>query len=64
MRFKENDTVRVVGEYENDIRAGDIGTVVMVFTVPTEAYEVEFLDENGYPIAQKAMLPANLELVE
>ncbi len=30
------------------VRLGDVGTVVFRFTSPREAYEVEFLDEEGY----------------
>jgi hypothetical protein len=32
---------------EDGLRAGDIGTVVDVFEIPTTAYEVEFVEADG-----------------
>jgi hypothetical protein len=48
---------------EEGLSAGDIGTVVHVFTQPCTAYEVEFSDERGRTTAQVALLPAQVEVV-
>ncbi|MDO4183373.1 MAG: DUF4926 domain-containing protein [Coriobacteriia bacterium] len=54
--FQENDVVAVKGDYpDRNISAGQVGTVICCFTVPDEAYEVEFADEEGRPIAQFAL---------
>lgn len=64
MKFKELDIVKVTKNCEKGIKIGDIGTVLIAFRSPYEAYEVEFLDENGYPKAQCTLLPDMLELVK
>ena len=46
------------------VKKGEIGAVLMVFEEPREAYEVEILDEEGNPKAQRTLLPDDLELVE
>jgi hypothetical protein len=63
MKFKEYDTVRVIKDCEEWIKKGEIGAVLMTFNQPNEAYEVEFVDEDGYPKAQRTFLPEELELV-
>jgi hypothetical protein len=62
MKFKEFDTVRLISNDEKEVKKGDIGAILMVFDKPNEAYEVEFLDENGYPKAQCTLYPDDLEL--
>ncbi|EAF0970882.1 DUF4926 domain-containing protein [Listeria monocytogenes] len=64
MKFQEYDIVRLLKNYENNVKKGDIGAVIMVFTEPNEAYEVEFLDEEGYHKAQCTILPDDLEKVQ
>ena len=44
--FKENDVVVVKYDHpDKQVVAGQIGTVICCFTVPNEAYEVEFVDD-------------------
>ena len=62
MKFKENDTVKVIKDCGNVVKRGDIGVVIMVFEKPNEAYEVEFIDKNGFTKAQNTFLPNELEL--
>ena len=64
MKFKECDTVKVKKDCIKGVNKGDIGTIVIVFDKPREAYEVEFLDEDGHTKAQCVFLPNELELVE
>ncbi|MBC2120123.1 DUF4926 domain-containing protein [Listeria marthii] len=64
MKFQEYDIVRILKHYENNVKKDDIGAVIMVFTEPNEAYEVEFLDEEGYYKAQCTILPDDLEKVK
>ena len=60
--FKENDVVIVKNDHpDKQVVAGQIGTVICCFTVPNEAYEVEFVDDSGSPVAQFALLPDELE---
>lgn len=48
MKFDLNDTVMVVKNYLNEgILKGELGAIVEVYTKPHEAYEVEFVDEDG-----------------
>ncbi|EUJ53503.1 hypothetical protein MCOL2_10905 [Listeria fleischmannii FSL S10-1203] len=43
------------------MKKGDIGAVVAVFDEPKEAYEVEFLDEDGSQKGKYTLLPNELE---
>ena len=64
MKFNEYDTVMIRRNYNEQVKKGDIGAVIMVFNNPSEAYEVEFLDENGFTKAQVTLLSEDLEKVE
>jgi hypothetical protein len=65
MKFVELDVVRLLNAHPQvNLKVGDLGTVVLVFTVPNEAYEVEFSDNEGGTIAQIALLPDELEKFE
>ncbi|MBF2345594.1 DUF4926 domain-containing protein [Listeria seeligeri] len=59
MKFQEYDIVRVLKNYKNNVKKGDVGAVVIVFTEP-----VEFLDEKGYHKAQYTLLPDDLDKVQ
>lgn len=60
--FKDSDVVVAKSDHpEQKILAGQVGTVVCCFTAPNEAYEVEFLGEDGKPVAQLTLLPDELE---
>ena len=41
----------------------EVGTVLLSFENPVEAYEVEFLDETGRQKAQCTLFPEDLQLV-
>jgi len=47
--------------WEKGVRKGDIGTIVISFTTPNEAYEVEFVNGDGITKAIFAILPDDLE---
>jgi hypothetical protein len=52
MKFNDCDCVRTCCDFsEQNIVKGEIGTVIIAFTKPNEAYEVEFDDGNGRPKA-------------
>ena len=61
MKFSEYDTVIILRDCKKDVKRGDIGTILMVFKEPTEAYEVEIVDEKGATKAQCTLLPDDLE---
>jgi hypothetical protein len=52
--------VPLIGFPEEGIREGQVGTVVHVFTDPSEAYLVEFANENGETIAMVTSEPRKL----
>lgn len=64
MKFKEYDVVRAVKDIaEANVKKGDVGTVLLCYTYPNEAYEVEFSDETvGYKDTF-AVLPEYIEKV-
>ena len=64
MKFKEYDTVKVLKNCDGGVIKGEYGVIIMAFEVPNEAYEVEFLNSNGYPKAQCTLLPNEIELVK
>lgn len=64
MKFNEFDTVVLLKDYPDEgLRKGDIGAVVMVHIEPNEAYEVEFVDEEGITKALIALLPNEIDKV-
>lgn len=64
MKFKECDAVRIMVDCGETVKKGEIGAVLMVFEEPQEAYEVEFLDDEGNTKAQYTLRPDDLELVK
>ncbi|MBM7408387.1 DUF4926 domain-containing protein [Methanococcus maripaludis] len=61
MKFSELDIVRTKKDIpEEGIRKGDIGAIIIAFTKPKEAYEVEFVDENNNS-KQHVFLPDEIE---
>ncbi len=64
MKFKEFDTVRVLKKCYPKIQIGDIGSIIMTFDKPCEAYEIEFVNENGEIKAQCVFLPNEIEIVK
>ena len=62
MRFNELETVKTLKDFpEEGIIKGDIGTIVMAFMIPNEAYEVEFVNSDGSTRAMFAIIPDDLE---
>lgn len=61
MRYALLDVVALAEDVPEDgLTAGMTGTVVDVYSTPTEAYEVEFCDPQGRTIALRAFLPDQL----
>lgn len=59
------DIVQLKKAFKNEgLPAGAEGTVVMCFSKPTEGYEVEFLDEEGYTKAVLTLAPGDFKLIE
>lgn len=58
------DIIKITKEYpQKDVFKGDTGTIIMSFEEPTEGYEVEFLDTEGYTKALLTLKPSEFELV-
>jgi hypothetical protein len=56
--LNEYDVVKLTRDLpELELKKGAKGTVLMVFTEPRLAYEVEFLDRKGRHLAELAVLP-------
>ena len=45
-----NDVIKVSKDIQENIRAGDVGTVVHIFGVTPPVYEIEFSDYQGRTI--------------
>lgn len=62
--FKINDVVVVAERGERSVpsKKAERGTVIYVFSEPDEAYEVEFCDDSGRPIATKVYSGERLRL--
>lgn len=64
-KFNDLDDVRVTRDFpEHEIKSGDIGTIIYVFTYPDEAYEVEFSNGRGGVRATLTAQPEELEKAE
>ena len=62
MKFSELDVVKTNLDFpEYEIERGEIGTVVVVFKHPKEAYEVEFVNDDGTTKAMFAIFSEDLE---
>ena len=62
MKFNELTCVKALRDFpEYGIKKGDIGVIIIAFTNPNEAYEVEFNDATGRPKATFPILPDDLE---
>jgi len=59
-----HSVVRILDDQpELDLRTGDVGTVVTVFSEPMAAFEVEFVDDEGRTVATHVLLPGQVEVV-
>ena len=64
MKFNELDTVKTLKGFPNyGVKKGEVGTVIIAFSKPNEAYEVEFDDGTGRPKATFPIIPEDLEKV-
>jgi hypothetical protein len=64
LALEEHDVMRLVRPLpEHGLPAGATGTIVLIYDNPSEAYEVEFTDPDGYTIALVTLLPDQLKLV-
>ena len=63
MKFQEYDIVRVITDRNTQVKKGAIGTIIMTFLEPQEAYEVEFLDERGRSEVQLTLVPGEIEKI-
>lgn len=64
VEMKLFDTVRLVRDIQSEgLKAGMVGTVVMVHTEEMNWYEVEFVDDDGRTIAQLALSQDDLKLL-
>ena len=63
MNFREYDTVKIINNCRNGAKNGEVGTILIAFKEPIEAYEVEIADEKGRTKAQYTLLPDDLELI-
>lgn len=62
MKFVEYDTVVLLKDCKDEgVEKGDIGAIIMVYAKPKEAYEVEFVDEDGNVKAQIVLAPNEIE---
>lgn len=62
--MKINDTVQLIVNLPDDsLLAGSVGVIVEQYTIPNEAYEVEFCNEDGETIAQVALRSDQLQLL-
>lgn len=63
--LKVGDAVKALSDHkEEGVDRGDVGTVAFCFTEPSEGYEVEFLDEDGYTKAVLTLEPSDYEPVQ
>lgn len=57
------DIIRLKTPLENDgLPVGAVGTIIECFSLPSEGYEVEFLNEEGYTKAVVTLKPDDFEL--
>ncbi|MCL2358064.1 MAG: DUF4926 domain-containing protein, partial [Defluviitaleaceae bacterium] len=64
MKFECHQAVKTLINFpEHNVSSGEIGAVVVCFTTPNEAYEVEFVNNDGSTRAMFAILPEYIESV-
>ena len=57
-----NDVIRVSKDIQENIRAGDVGTVVHIFDVTPPVYEIEFTDNEGRTLATVPLKKEDMSL--
>jgi hypothetical protein len=63
MTIKEFDLIEVTEDVGN-VKKGMRGSVIDIHTNPNLAYEVEFNNEFGVPMAETALLPGQIKKLE
>ncbi len=64
MNFLEYETIILLKDYPNkNLKKGDLGVIIMIYSDPNEAYEVEFVDKKGHTKAQLSLLPHEIEKI-
>lgn len=59
------DVVRLIEDVPVEgLKSGMVGTIVSVYTLPVEGYEVEFCDADGRTVAQLALFSAQFQLLK
>lgn len=62
MKFTELEMVCLLNDHpKENLKTGNIGVVVMAYTNPNEAYEIEFVDINGKTKTQITLLANEIE---
>lgn len=65
MKFHLFDVVRLLHDHPEDgAYAGEIATIVEVYTNPAEGYELEFVGVGGITTALFAVGPVEIEFVQ
>lgn len=57
-----NDAIKVLKNIQDNIRAGDLGTVVHVFDQNPPVYETEFTDNEGWTLAAVPLKKEDMSL--
>ena len=57
-----NDVIKVSKDIQEDISAGDVGTVVHIFDVTPPVYEIEFTDNEGRTLATVPLKKEDMSL--
>jgi hypothetical protein len=60
--YNEYDCVIAKRKLSEKVLPGCVGYIVFVYQKPSEAYEVEFFDNNGETIDLLTVLPNDIEL--
>lgn len=63
-QFVEYDVVRSTRSLSDVVPLGTRGAVLMVFPSAHPQYEVEFIDQEGKPVAVLTVHESDLELIE
>ncbi|KRE61943.1 hypothetical protein ASL11_23860 [Paenibacillus sp. Soil750] len=63
VKFEIFDVVRLLKDFDDEgVLTGEVATIVEVYTLPREGYELEFVGEGGITKALFAVGPDDIEL--
>ena len=63
IRIRDSRFVECPPQYKRNPKVGDTGTILLTYTVPAPAFEVECCDSEGITVWIEAMFPDELEPV-